>query len=165
MGSENFQIDAVHFSVDAALKSPMLPGMDSRAGSFQSAPWPTLQGNGGREPHVLAAAVKLLEPCVHTRAHVQNDICVLHACLCVCADPAPCAGPGVHERGQCEGCPVTQGRHGALPRLTHQAGPGHSARAANMLIGWKEGSPSAKVCDFGECIVCFISSNVCDVAA
>jgi serine/threonine protein kinase len=22
-------------------------------------------------------------------------------------------------------------------------------KAANMLVGWKEGSPSAKVCDFG----------------
>jgi hypothetical protein len=27
MGSDNFQIDAVHFSVDAALRSPILPGM------------------------------------------------------------------------------------------------------------------------------------------
>jgi len=38
MGSDDFQIDAVHFSVDAAMRSPMLPGMVGPWGVLPCAP-------------------------------------------------------------------------------------------------------------------------------
>jgi len=106
MGSENFQIDAVHFSVDAALKSPMLPGMIRPPALVQE-----FMSGGSVRAALSRKADMVRSPASRIKLALDTarGMDYLHA-----------------------------------KRIVH-----FDLKAANMLIGWKEGSPSAKVCDFG----------------